>query len=62
MLLTISFVIYTLQYGNEVDVVNSQPVSLITFNMLLFFAVLFMVLIIALPIAVRKLMEEKKKK
>ena len=60
MLFTIAFVVYTLQYGNEVSSENQVPVSLITFNMLLFFAVLFMVIIIALPIAIRKLKEEKK--
>jgi hypothetical protein len=61
MFVTVGFVVYTLQYGDEANVANSTPVSLITFNMLLFFAVLFMMLIIVLPIAVRKLKEEQKR-
>jgi len=60
MILTISFVVYTLQTGNQALDGDGTPVSLITFNMLLFFAVLFMVIIIALPILIRKMINEKK--
>lgn len=57
--MSIVYVVYTLQVGSEANEISTTPVSLITFNMLVFFAILFIIILVALPILFRKLKEDK---